>query len=183
MNISKQTFAATRGCAASCPVQQAGLCSWFEAPLSDEIAARSTQSQFAPGVPILRQGEAANRVGIIQTGLVKIVLNDTNGEEHLIQLLYPGEMVGDPFTIDSAFSWQAATQTSLCWMPRGLLVIARRQTGFCKSTTLPKRHCGHAMRCKRLRIGCSCKCQPGADRGMCVCGWSCVGAIWPRFWR
>ena len=126
MNISKQTFAATRGCAASCPVQQSGLCSWFEAPLSNEIAARSTQSQFAPGVPILRQGEAANRVGIIQTGLVKIVLNDTNGEEHLIQLLYPGEMVGDPFALESAFSWQAAIQTSLCWMPRGLLAEAMR---------------------------------------------------------
>lgn len=128
MNISKQSFSATRACAASCPVRQYGLCSWFEDPISDEIAARSTQSQFVPGAQILRQGEAASRVGIIQTGLVKIVLNDTNGEEHVIQLLYPGEMVGDPFATDCAFSWQAATQTSLCWMPRGPLAEAIRKS-------------------------------------------------------
>jgi CRP-like cAMP-binding protein len=126
MNISKQSFAATRGCASSCPVRQFGLCNWFESPTSGEIAARCTQTQFAPGAPILSQGEEANRVGIIQQGLVKIVLNDTNGEEHLIQLLYPGEMVGDPFATDSAFSWQAATQTSLCWMPRSALAEAIR---------------------------------------------------------
>lgn len=124
MDISKQAFAATRGCTNPCLVQQSGLCSWFEAPISDEIAARCTQTQFEQGAPILRQGEAANRVGIIQKGLVKIVFNDTNGEEHLIQLLYPGEMVGDPFAREAAFSWQAATQTSLCWMARGPLAEA-----------------------------------------------------------
>lgn len=135
MSISKQSFSATRGCAASCPVQKYGLCSWFEEPLSGDIAARSTQTQFAPGAAILTQGEKAQRVGIIRSGLVKIVLNDTNGEEHLIQLLYPGEMVGDPFATECAFSWQAATATSLCWMAPAVLAEAIR-----KSPQASRRH-------------------------------------------
>ncbi len=135
MNISKRSFSASRGCAASCPVQKFGLCSWFEDPIAAEITARSTQTQFSPGMAILTQGETANRVGIIRSGLVKIVLNDTNGEEHLIQLLYPGEMVGDPFTTECAFSWQAATATSLCWMPPAMLAEAIR-----KSPEASRRH-------------------------------------------
>lgn len=110
----------------TCQVRHLGFCSWFDAEGSAQIVSRSRQSRFAAGDPILRQGEAVDRTGIILNGLIKIVRNDEDGEEHVIQLLHPGEMVGDPQATESAFSWQAATDAELCWLPPATLSAAIR---------------------------------------------------------
>lgn len=107
-----------------CQVRHLGFCSWFGADEAAGIVSRSRQSRFAAGEPILRQGEPAERVGIVLSGLVKIVMNDEDGEEHLIQLLHAGEIVGDPFASECALSWQAATDAELCWISPVTLAAA-----------------------------------------------------------
>lgn len=112
----------------TCTVRHLGFCSWFDRCQDHgrDIATRTHQSRFDQGATILDQGEPARRIGIILSGLVKIVLIDEEGEEHLIQLLHTGEMVGDPFASESACSWQAATDCELCWLAPGTLAAAVR---------------------------------------------------------
>lgn len=111
----------------TCKVRHHGFCSWFEGDEAKGIITRATQTRFAAGTLILMQGEPANRAGIVMSGLVKIVLNDEDGSEHVIQLLHAGELVGDPFVSDCNYSWQAATDVELCWVPASALAAAIRR--------------------------------------------------------
>ncbi len=52
---------------------------------------------------------------------------DEGGEEHLVQLLHSGELVGDPFAGESALGVEAATDVDLCWLPPAVLASAIRQ--------------------------------------------------------
>lgn len=111
----------------TCQVRHLGICSWFEPNEAARIVARTRQTRFAVGESILRQGEAVERIGIILSGLVKIVLNEADGEEHLIQLLHTGALVGDPFASECAFSWEAATEAEICWIAPTTLATAIRE--------------------------------------------------------
>lgn len=126
MTVTQMPRAAAHDRCRTCSVSHLGFCSWFGADDTPWIVARASQTRFAAGTPILIQGQPANRVGIILSGLVKIVLNDEDGEEHLIQLLHSGAIVGDPFASECAFSWEAATETELCWMSPTTLATAIR---------------------------------------------------------
>lgn len=101
----------------NCNVGEAGPCGTFPAEIRSRIAAASLPRQFAQGATILPGGRRATRVGIILSGLVKVTSLDEHGNEHLLQLLHPGEFVGDPFGGDLPFSCEAATDVALCMMP------------------------------------------------------------------
>lgn len=111
----------------TCRVSHLGFCSWFDGEDGKGIATRTSQTRFEAGSTILMQDEPATRAGIIMSGLVKIVLNDEDGGEHVIQLLHAGELVGDPSAEESSFSWQAATDVELCWVPAPVLASAIRR--------------------------------------------------------
>lgn len=61
------------------------------------------------------------RVGIILSGLVKISTIDEHGNDHVLQILHPGEMVGDPFGTAPTFSYDAATDATLCLTQRAAM--------------------------------------------------------------
>lgn len=91
-----------------------------------EIGARSLQTLFPQGAAILSQGEPMSRVGVVISGLVKLSLMDEGGDEHLLQLLHAGDLVGDPLAEECATSWEAATDVELCWMaPAALTGVLR----------------------------------------------------------
>ena len=127
MSIVQSRRAAAPDRCLSCPVSHLGLCSWFDSATSANIANRTTMTHFARGTPILIQGEPEARVGVIVSGLAKVVLVEETGEEHLLQLLHPGVLVGDPFATESPFSVEAATDVDLCWLPSSILASAIRQ--------------------------------------------------------
>ena len=108
----------------NCAVRAVGLCNWFDATGNSLIASRTIQTRFAQGAPILIQGEPVERVGVILSGLAKLVLVDERGDEHLIQLLHAGELVGDPFQSENVFSVEAATELELCWLRPAVLADA-----------------------------------------------------------
>lgn len=126
MSITHLTGAPAPDRCRTCSVRHLGFCSWFNDNEAPGIIARTCQTRFAARSPILIQGQPANKVGIVLSGLVKIVLNDEDGSEHLIQLLHAGEIVGDPFATECAFSWEAATEAELCWIAPTVLAAAIR---------------------------------------------------------
>ena len=81
------------------------------------VGTRARTATYAAGAAILDQGQPANKVCILVRGTVKVVHLTEDGDEQVLQLLHPGDMIGDPFGGDSGVSWEAATEATLCWMP------------------------------------------------------------------
>lgn len=104
-----------------CPVAQSGPCQWLDSSLKERLVATSVQKSFSQGETILPGGQAPAWVGIVLSGLVKISTIDEQGNEHLLQLLHRGEMVGDPFGSTTPFSFDAATDTRLCLTQRSTI--------------------------------------------------------------
>lgn len=105
------------GCNA-CAGKACGVCSLFDGETLRDFAARSHQATYARGAEILALGEEADKIGTIVSGLVKLVTISESGDEHLIQLLKPGQIVGDLTSSHNVFSWEAATDTEVCWLSR-----------------------------------------------------------------
>lgn len=124
MNVNALSTTPAPSRCTTCSVRHLGLCSWFDAKTAPAIAARASQTKFRAGTPILIQGQPATRVGVILSGLVKIVLAGEDGDEQLIQLLHAGEIVGDLTAKEWPFSWEAATDAELCWLPQATLAGA-----------------------------------------------------------
>lgn len=82
------------------------------------MAGRSRISTFAAGEAILDQGQPSDRIGILVRGTVKVVHLTEEGDEQVLQLLSPGDMIGNPFGDESGVSWEAATEITLCSMPQ-----------------------------------------------------------------
>lgn len=111
---------ATIACS-DCPAARSGPCQWFDASLRDRIVAASIQRTFRQGEAILPGGQVPARVGIILSGLVKISTIDEHGNDHVLQILHPGELVGDPFGTVPTFSFDAATDATLCLTQRAAM--------------------------------------------------------------
>ena len=101
-----------------CPAAQSGPCQWLDSSLRDRLVSASVQKSFRQGETILPSGQTPAWLGIVLSGLVKISTLDEQGNEHVLQLLHPGEMVGDPFGAPAPFSFDAATNTRLCLTQR-----------------------------------------------------------------
>ena len=101
-----------------CPSLKNGFCSHLARDSLAAFAARSHRVSCEQGAEIAGQGENVDRIGVIASGFVKIVMITETGEEHLLQILHPGQFVGDPKKGHTAYSWEAATQASACWISR-----------------------------------------------------------------
>jgi CRP/FNR family transcriptional regulator len=97
-----------------CPAAQSGPCQWLDSILRDRLVSASVHKSFRQGETIMASGQTPAWVGIVLSGLVKISTLDEQGNEHILQLLHPGAIVGDPFGSPPPFSFDAATDTRLC---------------------------------------------------------------------
>lgn len=106
---------------ATCESRKSGICCDFDAGFAARFRDKSFHKKYERGTEIFSQGDRTDKIGIIASGLVKIVMITENGEENLIQLLRPGQVVGELNSARSAFSWEAAAQTEICWIARSSL--------------------------------------------------------------
>lgn len=82
------------------------------------MAGRVRMSTYASGDAIIEQGQPCDRICIVVRGSVKVVHLTEDGDEQVLQLLDPGDLIGDPFGSESGVSWEAATEVTLCSMPQ-----------------------------------------------------------------
>ena len=81
-----------------------------------EFAERSQRVQYRQGEGIAVQGEVVDRIGVIASGLVKVVMLGENGEEYLVQLLGKGQLIGATQNDPSPYAWEASSETAICWI-------------------------------------------------------------------
>ncbi|MFX0546750.1 Crp/Fnr family transcriptional regulator [Roseovarius sp. S1116L3] len=106
---------------ASCEARRSGLCGLLDKTVATALFSRTQNMRYKASEEIVLQGEVSDRIGIIASGLVKIVLLTPDGENHLLELLKPGQLVGDLSKRENAFSWETVTPTTICWISREAL--------------------------------------------------------------
>lgn len=102
----------------SCAARKNGFCCTLDADSLADFATRSFRTRHEQGTEISIQGEQADKIGVIASGLVKVIVITEQGDEHLLQILHTGQLVGDPDKASNRYSWEAASETVVCWMPK-----------------------------------------------------------------
>ncbi|KAA9005008.1 Crp/Fnr family transcriptional regulator [Histidinibacterium aquaticum] len=94
-----------------------GICGPIDAEAVRALASRARVARFFRGATIFAQGGPSDRIGIIGSGVVKVVYLSSDGTEHVLSLLSPGDVVGE-LTAEYRMSFEAATDVTLCLMER-----------------------------------------------------------------
>ncbi len=83
----------------------------------DSIGKRLERRSFRKGTALLMAGENSGIVFIVQSGLVRIVTSNRSGENVLLGLLGPGEIIGEISALDNlAHSADVvADEDCICW--------------------------------------------------------------------
>jgi CRP-like cAMP-binding protein len=63
--------------------------------LLDELRAIGRPRRFRRGQRVVREGERLSSVVVLLDGLVKVVVASADGDEHILALRGPGEVIGD----------------------------------------------------------------------------------------
>lgn len=104
------------GCTA-CNGPGHGFCSELDGESLARFTALAHPGRYAQGEEIAPQGTRLDRIGVIASGMVKIVALTESGEEYVLQLLHPGQLVGNAVPEQAGCTWEAAADTTVCWMP------------------------------------------------------------------
>ncbi|MGR3365195.1 MAG: Crp/Fnr family transcriptional regulator [Maritimibacter harenae] len=118
MQTSIKDGRVTTSACANCQSRGLGFCSLLTGESRKRFAAATYRSRYVQGAEIAAQDEPNDRIGIVASGLVKNVVITENGDEHLIQIVKPGQFVGDPNRETNSFSSEAAIPAEVCWIPR-----------------------------------------------------------------
>lgn len=101
-----------------CALKRRGFCGSLDRDGLLELSHLSVRTLYRHGDEIIAQGEATAKIGVLASGLLKITVMTEHGEEHVIQILRPGQLVGNLETLRHTHAVEAATDAAVCWMSR-----------------------------------------------------------------
>jgi CRP/FNR family transcriptional regulator, anaerobic regulatory protein len=102
----------------SCAVRDTALCASMS---DDELVALSAigrRRTIAPGQVVRWAGDEANLCASIVRGTLKVTATMADGREQIVGLLFPGDFVGQLFSVESDFTVTAIVEADLCSYPR-----------------------------------------------------------------
>jgi len=74
--------------------------------------------QFKKDQVIIAQGDEATMVGNVVSGIVKLTNMSMSGQQQIVGLLFPSDFFGRAYADHSRFSYEAATDVTLCCIDR-----------------------------------------------------------------
>jgi len=83
-----------------------------------ELGRLSHIRHFEKGQVIIAQGDEANLVGNVVSGIVKLTNMSMAGQQNIVGLLFPSDFFGRAYAETARFSYEAATDVTLCCMSR-----------------------------------------------------------------
>ncbi|WP_052161343.1 Crp/Fnr family transcriptional regulator [Hoeflea sp. BAL378] len=104
------------GKSGNCVIYNRSVCAAGSAEDLAQLDRISHQRTYARGSVIQAQGEPCDIVGNIVEGVVKLSSTSVNGDDHIVGLLFPSDFFGRLFAEESRFSYEAATDVTLCTM-------------------------------------------------------------------
>jgi len=100
----------------NCTVYNRSVCAAASPDAVEQLNRISHMRTFSRGSIIQAQGETSDIVGNVVEGVVKLSNASINGNEHIVGLLFPSDFFGRLFSEESQFSYEAATDVTLCAM-------------------------------------------------------------------
>lgn len=117
MNIAAMLPISCTKCT-GCSVHNRAVCRVASADAVAEINRISRLRRFKAGEVILAKGDDAGIVGNVVEGIVKLENDAADGTQQIVGLLYPSDFFGRVFADEVRYSYQAATDVTLCCMER-----------------------------------------------------------------
>lgn len=105
-----------------CPARRLGFCRALDDEALRLLSGRCRIERFGAGQPVLPPDGSTERIGILISGRVKVVRPTESGEDQVLALLAPGDMVGSLEGEETGLGWDAATIATVCLMPRSRLL-------------------------------------------------------------
>jgi len=106
------------GKCAECVIYNRSVCHAGSREAVEQLNRISHVRKFPRGSIIQAQGDVSDIVGNVVEGVVKLSSASVNGADHIVGLLFPSDFFGRLFSEDSQFSYEAATDVTLCTMNR-----------------------------------------------------------------
>ena len=101
-----------------CQIHHRAICRGAGPEAIDYLNRISHLYTYSRGEVIQAQGEESVLVGNVISGVIKIVISSEDGNQHIVGLLFPSDFFGRVFHEQSRFSYEAATDATLCSMSR-----------------------------------------------------------------
>ncbi|WP_294090832.1 Crp/Fnr family transcriptional regulator [Sphingomonas sp.] len=103
---------------AECTGRAAALCANLAPAALQSFAALGRVRHLEPGATLLWEGEPAEFVGTVRSGMFKLSASLDDGREQILGVAGPGDFVGQPLDQPATHSLTALGPASLCVMPR-----------------------------------------------------------------
>jgi CRP/FNR family transcriptional regulator len=101
-----------------CPIPGSFFCAEAPPETREELARLAHRTSFKQGQSIMMQGDAAEQLGILRSGVIKTVFMTEEGDTQVLGLLFPGDFIGRAFENEYRFSLEAATDIDICLFQR-----------------------------------------------------------------
>ncbi len=92
----------------------------------------STRQTYSPGNLLFKQGDNANCLYALESGMVKLIANLDNGKSRIIRLHSPGHLIGLDGLIEPDFRYEARamTETTVTIIPASVLIKIKKQAPY-----------------------------------------------------
>jgi CRP/FNR family transcriptional regulator len=108
----KETFCS------SCRARAKGMCGALSASELPGLAAISRSRVLASGMPVVREGEHADAVYTVMSGMLKLYKMLPDGRQQITGFATTGDMVGLSYGDSFAYSAETITAATVCRFPR-----------------------------------------------------------------
>jgi CRP/FNR family transcriptional regulator len=98
----------------NCVVHNRSICRAGSDEDVSELCRMSHIREFEKGQVIIAQGDASKMVGNVVAGIVKLTNMSVSGQQQIVGLLFPSDFFGRVYSDHSRFSFEAATDVTLC---------------------------------------------------------------------
>ncbi len=102
----------------TCPIRHAGICGALADNAISEISKISRRRLVKAHEPIFQDGDEADQYFNVVKGIVKLVKTSSDGEQHIVGLIYPPDFLGELFSKKRSYAAEAATDVELCSFPK-----------------------------------------------------------------
>ncbi|ANH08818.1 transcriptional regulator [Shinella sp. SUS2] len=104
-----------------CGARLGGVCGALTPEQLTEFSRQTSRKVVQPGGELHGQGEPVHSYANILKGVVKLTKIMPDGRQQIVGLQFAPDFIGRPFSIESEFSAEAATNIEVCALPKAAL--------------------------------------------------------------
>ncbi len=135
----------------TCPVRHNSICGALTDEELLQLSQLSRRKLVKAREPVFQAGDDADHYFNVVRGIVKLVKSLANGEQRIVDLIYPPDFLGQTIGGRHSFSAEAATDVEVCSFPRApfealleihpklerrILAFTSRELDICRDWTL-----------------------------------------------